>query len=79
MNTVLIYLLGISNPFFLSKKDNVDNIVEGIINCKIGGLRIEEVKFSGFIGEPLMIKNETLKAMQRLSGAGKRSTRSMYF
>lgn len=53
------------------KKDNVDNIVEGIINCEIEGLRIQSVKFSGFIGEPLLTKNATLKAMQRLVGAGK--------
>lgn len=54
------------------KKDNVDNIIEGIINCDIGGLRIEAVKFSGFIGEPLITKKETIKAIRYLVGAGKR-------
>ncbi len=52
------------------KNDNIDEIVDGIINCKIGGLKIETVKFSGFIGEPLLKKKETLKAIQRLAGAG---------
>jgi len=62
-------VLNLSNSI---TNDNVDNIVEGIISCEIGGLRIEAVKFSGFIGEPLLPKAETLKAMQRLVGAGKR-------
>lgn len=52
------------------KKDNVDHIVEGIIDCKVGGLGIETVKFSGFIGEPLLTKKVTLKAMRQLVGAG---------
>lgn len=54
------------------KKDNVDYIVDGIIDCSIGGLSIEAVKFSGFIGEPLLTKKVTLKAMRQLVGAGLR-------
>jgi len=51
-------------------EDNVDRIVEGIVNFKINNLGIEVVKFSGFIGEPLLNKKATLKAMQRLVGMG---------
>ena len=51
-------------------KDNfIDKIVEDIINCEIGGLRIKTVKFSGFIGEPLLYKKKTLKAIKLLHGA----------
>jgi MoaA/NifB/PqqE/SkfB family radical SAM enzyme len=53
------------------KKETISSVIDGIIKCKIGGLKIEAVKFSGFIGEPLILKNETLEAMQRLVGAGK--------
>lgn len=52
--------------------DNIDNIVDGIINFQIDGLGIEIVKFSGFIGEPLVTKEATIKAIQRLVGAGKK-------
>ncbi len=51
------------------KKSNVENIVDGIIDCNIGGLGIEAVKFSGFIGEPLLTKKVTLKAIRQLSDA----------
>jgi len=51
-------------------EDNVDTLINGIINCRIDGLGIQTVKFSGFIGEPLVNKETTLHAMQRLSGAG---------
>ena len=50
----------------------VDKIVDDIINLKIDGLGIETVKFSGFIGEPLLVKPETLRAIKLLSGAGKK-------
>lgn len=50
--------------------DKINEIVEGIIDCKIGGLGINAVKFSGFIGEPLMMKRETLSGMRQLKEAG---------
>jgi len=33
------------------RRDNEGCILDGIIDCEIGGLKIESVKFSGFIGE----------------------------
>lgn len=51
-------------------KDNVDYLIDGIMRCKINGLGIQTVKFSGFIGEPLANKEATLHAIQRLNGAG---------
>ena len=53
-------------------EDNVDNIVSGIIEYTVGDLTIDTVKFSGFIGEPLLKKSATLRAMQRLVGSGRR-------
>lgn len=50
----------------------VDKIVRYIIDVDIDGLGIDTVKFSGFIGEPLLYKKETLKAMRLLSEAGKK-------
>lgn len=49
----------------------MQNIVKGILNFRVDGLRIEIVKFSGFIGEPLLEKETTLNAIQRLNGAGR--------
>jgi MoaA/NifB/PqqE/SkfB family radical SAM enzyme len=51
-------------------KSNIDTVVDGIIGFRINGLGIEKVKFSGFIGEPLVQKEATLRAIQRLAGAG---------
>ncbi len=53
-------------------EDNVDRVVDGIIDFEINSLGIDTVKFSGFIGEPLLAKAATLKAIQRLIGAGLR-------
>lgn len=53
-------------------EDYVDKIIDGIINFRVNDLGIEIVKFSGFIGEPLVNKKPTLRAIQRLVGAGKR-------
>lgn len=50
--------------------ENVDNIINGIINFRINDLKIDTVKFSGFIGEPLVNKDATLKAIRALTGAG---------
>ena len=50
--------------------DNVDAIVDGLIDFKVNGLGIEIVKFSGFIGEPLIVKGATLKAIRNLVGGG---------
>jgi sulfatase maturation enzyme AslB (radical SAM superfamily) len=49
---------------------NIDSIVDGIINYNIDGIGVRMVKFSGFIGEPLLLKETSLKAIQRLAGAG---------
>lgn len=58
----------------LINKDNIDKIIDGIIDFQINDLSIERVKFSGFNGEPLVpeIKATTLRAIQRLAGAGRR-------
>ncbi len=58
---------GLSN--FLSR-ENVDKLVDGIIDFRQNGLKIQMVKFSGFIGEPLIQKEATISAIQRLAGAG---------
>jgi len=57
----------------LPNKINVGNIsliTRGLIDCEIGGLGISRVKFSGFVGEPLMKKYATLLAMRDLTKAG---------
>lgn len=46
---------------------NVTNITQSLINYKKGGLGVDTVKFSGFIGEPLMNKEATLIAMKHFS------------
>ena len=51
-------------------RDNIDTIVDGLIKFKIGGLRVQTVKFSGFIGEPLCNKQATLAAIRQLKTAG---------
>ena len=51
-------------------KNNIDRVVDGILNMRINGLTIDTVKFSGFIGEPLIQKEATLHAIARLAGAG---------
>jgi radical SAM protein with 4Fe4S-binding SPASM domain len=56
-------------PNTLNKK-NIDRVIDGILDFQENGLSIEFVKFSGFIGEPLMKKQATLRGIQRLSGAG---------
>ncbi len=53
-------------------EENVDRIVDGILDYRVNGLGIETVKFSGFIGEPLVRKAATIKAIQRFVGAGLR-------
>ena len=50
--------------------DNIGHIVEGILEAKQNGLGVEIVKFSGFIGEPLVQKGAVLSAIQRLACAG---------
>ena len=49
---------------------NIKQITRGLIDCEIGGLGISRVKFSGFVGEPLMRKHATLLAMDELTRAG---------
>lgn len=51
-------------------KDNINRVVDGILSLKENNQAIEIVKFSGFIGEPLIQKEATLVAIQRLAGAG---------
>ena len=46
--------------------DNIDNIIDSICEFRVDGLGIELVKFSGFIGEPLLNKKATLRAIQNL-------------
>jgi len=51
-------------------RTNIHKIIDGILQYNEGGKRIRAVKFSGFIGEPLVAKEATLRGIQRLSGAG---------
>jgi len=51
-------------------KDNIDRVIDGVLDMKINGLAIDTVKFSGFIGEPLIQKEATMIAMKKLSNAG---------
>ena len=53
-------------------ENNVDRLVDGIIKFRLNDLDIETVKFSGFIGEPLLNKSATLKAIRALIGEGLR-------
>lgn len=53
-------------------EENVAKLVSAIIEFRIGGLGVETVKFSGFIGEPLLNKRATLTAIRSLAGAGLR-------
>jgi len=48
----------------------IENVVEGIKNFEIDGLKIKLVKFSGFIGEPLLYKDATMKTMKLLTSSG---------
>jgi|WetSurMetagenome_2_1015567.scaffolds.fasta_scaffold146657_1 MoaA/NifB/PqqE/SkfB family radical SAM enzyme len=48
----------------------IEDVVHSIIDYKENGLGVEIVKFSGFIGEPLLYKKETLRAIQILSNFG---------
>jgi len=50
--------------------DNIGRIIEGILETRKNGLGVEIVKFSGFIGEPLVRKEVVLSAIQRLVCAG---------
>lgn len=62
-------VLGLPNNI---NEKNIDSIINGIKECNIGGLKIDMVKFSGFIGEPLFnqTKGATMKAIKRLVGCG---------
>jgi sulfatase maturation enzyme AslB (radical SAM superfamily) len=51
-------------------KNNIDRVVDGILSMRENDLAIDIVKFSGFIGEPLIQKEATLHAIQRFAGAG---------
>jgi len=51
-------------------KTNIHQVVDGVLSLKEGGLFIDTVKFSGFIGDPLVKKETTLAAMRRLKEAG---------
>jgi MoaA/NifB/PqqE/SkfB family radical SAM enzyme len=50
--------------------DNVSRITQSLIDYKKGDLGIDTVKFSGFIGEPLVNRQATLNAMKHLNGNG---------
>lgn len=52
------------------KPHNIRTVTDGLIRFKIGGLKVDTVKFSGFIGEPLMNKQATLDAIRTLKGEG---------
>jgi len=50
--------------------DNIDSLVDSILDMHSKVKSLDTVKFSGFIGEPLVNFEVTLKAIQRLSSAG---------
>jgi sulfatase maturation enzyme AslB (radical SAM superfamily) len=45
---------------------NIDRIVDGILNFHRGSLRIERVRFSGLMGEPLVQRQLFIHAARRL-------------
>lgn len=49
---------------------NVTNITKSLIDYKKDGLGVDTVKFSGFIGEPLVNRPATLAAMEHFSSNG---------
>jgi MoaA/NifB/PqqE/SkfB family radical SAM enzyme len=58
----------LSNEF---DENNIQSLIKGIKEFNIGGLGIDIIKFSGFIGEPLLNKS-TLSAISAFSAAGKK-------
>ena len=52
------------------RANNIHRITDGLLACEINGLKIKRVKFSGFIGEPLVNKAATLQGMRLLRKAG---------
>ena len=52
------------------RANNIHRITDGLLACEINGLKIKRVKFSGFIGEPLVNKAATLLGMRLLRQAG---------
>jgi len=54
----------------LINKNNIDTLVDGILEMHIGVKSLDTVKFSGFIGDPLIQKEATLRAIKRLHKAG---------
>jgi len=51
-------------------KENIYDIVDGLLATEINGLKIKRVKFSGFIGEPLVVREATLRGIRTLSRGG---------
>lgn len=51
-------------------EQNVKNITQSLIDYKKSGMGIDVVKFSGFIGEPLVNKDATLLAIKHLTENG---------
>ncbi len=58
---------GLSNDL---NRDTMEKLIDGILDFKQNDLEIQLVKFSGFIGEPLVKKDATIRSIQRLIGAG---------
>jgi len=52
--------------------NNVDKLVDGILQMRENVLSLDTVKFSGFIGDPLLNRDATLIAIKRLHEAGVR-------
>jgi MoaA/NifB/PqqE/SkfB family radical SAM enzyme len=50
---------------------NIDRIVDGILNFHRGSLRIERVRFSGLMGEPLVQRQLFIHAARRLIEEGR--------
>jgi MoaA/NifB/PqqE/SkfB family radical SAM enzyme len=53
----------------LITKDNIENIINDLLSYEVNGLKINRFKFSGFMGEPLIQKEATLKAIDIISKA----------
>lgn len=51
------------------KEEYVDEICDGIINYKVDQFKVDTIRFSGFIGEPLMNRTVTLKMIEKFTEA----------
>jgi MoaA/NifB/PqqE/SkfB family radical SAM enzyme len=53
-------------------KGNIEGITQDLLDYELNDSRIEVFKFSGFMGEPLIQKDATLRAIDMITDAGRK-------